>query len=358
MKRLVASAAVLAALAAPALAHAAPPVARPNPALVGIRLDYVSPLPGPDGKPATLAPLGRGVIVAAMNDVGFLRYRQPGDLGGFMPAPLGALALSSGGRDVHPHRFASEIPVFSRDAGGKVTSYLAASGQTSSPTPDNGASPVPGLGIPTPPPPPTPETLPPANQGFGGSPHGGTTGTTTRPKPTTTTVVITTTTTSTGTTAPTTTTVPPADTTAAPAGGGGPGGGSGGGACGTAGLQIVSTPPGCIVSIAQAAPGSSASAVMTITNTSSSTYTLSLRAEGANNNSLWSDLEMGVYPQFTPPPSPLPPLAYWLAQFNDLTILNPGQTIAYVIVLYLPTTAGNQDQGLSAAIAFHWRALG
>jgi hypothetical protein len=85
---------------------------------------------------------------------------------------------------------------------------------------------------------------------------------------------------------------------------------------------------------------------------------LSLRAEGANDNALWGDLEMGVYPQFTPPPSPLPPLAYWMAQFNDLTTLNPGQTIAYVVVLYLPTTAGNQDQGKSASIAFHWRALG
>jgi hypothetical protein len=355
VKRLAASAAVLVALAAPALAHAAPPIARPNPALVGIRLDYVSPLPGADGKPATLAPLGRGVIVAAVDDADFLRYRQPGDLGGFLPAPL-----ARGGRDVHPRRFASELPLFARAAGGKVTSFLAPTGQTTPTSPDNGASPVPGLGIPTPPPPPTADTVPPANQGFGGAPQGGTTGTTTtRPKPPPTTTVTTTTvtaTTSTGTTAPTTTSVAPAGTAA---GGGGSGGGSsGGGACGTAGLQIVSTPPGCIVSIAQGTPGSSASAVMTITNTSSSTYTLSLQAEGANDNALWGDLEMGVYPEFTPPPSPLPPLAYWMAQFNDLTTLNPGQTIAYVVVLYLPTTAGNQDQGLSASIAFHWRALG
>jgi len=335
VKRLAAFAAVLVALAAPALAHAAPPVARPNPALVGIRLDYSSPLPGADGKPATLAPLGRGVIVAATDDADFLRYLQPGDLGGFLPAPL-----ARGGRDVHPRRFASELPVFARAAGGEVTSFLALTGQTTPTSPDNGAAPVPGLGTPTPPPPPTADTVPPANQGFGGAPQGGTTGTTT----------------TTTSTTPTTTAVAPTGTTA---GGGGSGSGpSGGGACGTAGLQIESTPPGCIVSIAGGAPGSSASAVMTITNTSSSTYTLSLRAEGANDNALWGDLEMGVYPQFTPPPSPLPPLAYWMAQFNDLTTLNPGQTIAYVVVLYLPTTAGNQDQGKSASIAFHWRALG
>ena len=46
------------------------------------------------------------------------------------------------------------------------------------------------------------------------------------------------------------------------------------------------------------------------------------------------------------------------AQFNDLTILAPGQTISYVIVLYLPTTAGNADQGLTAVIGFHWQATG
>jgi len=195
VKRLAASAAVLVALAAPALAHAAPSIARPNPALVGIRLDYVSPLPGADGKPATLAPLGRGVIVAAVDDADFLRYRQPGDLGGFLPAPL-----ARGGRDVHPRRFASELPLFARAAGGKVTSFLAPTGQTTPTSPDNGASPVPGLGIPTPPPPPTTDTVPPANQGFGGAPQGGTTGTTTtRPKPPPTTTVTTVTTTTTGT---------------------------------------------------------------------------------------------------------------------------------------------------------------
>jgi hypothetical protein len=97
---------------------------------------------------------------------------------------------------------------------------------------------------------------------------------------------------------------------------------------------------------------------MTITNTSGTAYTLSLEAEDANHDHLWGDLQMGVYPQFTPPPAPLPPLSYWTAQFNDLTILNPGQSISYVVVLYLPTTAGNGDQGLAAAIGFTWRALG
>ena len=354
MKRLAASAAILGALAAPALAHAAPPVARPNPALVGIRLDYVNALPAP----GTLQPLGQSVIVAAIDDEAFLRFRQPDDLGGFMPAPIGKLALSSGGRDIHPHAFAPEIPLFAHAAGDKVSSFLAGTGEATT-APDNGTLPVSGLGVPSPPPPPTASnTVPPANQGFGGTPGGdggGATGTTT-------TTTHATTTTTTTTAAATTTTTPTISTTttqaASAGGGGGPSGGSGSGACGTPGLQIDSNPPGCVVSVASGAPGSSVSEVMTITNTSSSVYTVSLRAEGANNNHLWNDLEMGVYPEHTPPPSPLPPLAYWIAQFNDLTTLNPGQSIAYVIVLYLPTTAGNRDMGLSASITFHWRAVG
>ncbi len=362
MKRLAVLATVLGALAAPALAHAAAPVARPNPALVGIRLDYVNALPAP----GTLQPLGQSVIVAAMDDEAFLRFRQPDDLGGFMPAPIGKLALSSGGRDIHPHAFVSEIPLFAHTARGEVSSFLAGNGEATT-APDNGTLPVPGLGVPTPPPPPTASnTVPPPNQGFGGAPGGdgggttSTTTTTTRAKPPTTTT--TTTTTAAAATTTTTSTISTTTTLAATAGGGGgggPSGGSGGsGECGTPGLQVVSNPPGCVVSMATGAPGSSVSEVMTITNTSSSVYTVSLKAEGANDNHLWNDLEMGVYPEFTPPPSPLPPLAYWIAQFNDLTTLNPGQTIAYVIVLYLPTTAGNQDMGKSAAITFHWRALG
>jgi hypothetical protein len=359
VKRLAALATMLGALAAPALAHASPPVARPNPALVGIRLDYVSALPAP----GTLQPLGQRVIVAATDDEAFLRFSQPDDLGGFMPAPVGKLALSSGGRDIDPHAFAPEIPLFARAAGNTVSSFLAGNGEASAP-PDNGTVPLPGLGVPTAPPPPTASnTVPPANQGFGGTPDGGstttTTTTTTRGKPPTTTATTTTAAATTTTTPTPTTTTTTAQAAAEGGSGGGPSGGSGGsGDCGTPGLMIVSTPPGCVISLTSAGPGGSATEVMTITNTSSSVYTVSQKAEGPNNNHLWTDLEMGVYPELTPPPSPLPPLAYWIAQFNDLTTLNPGQSIAYVIVLYLPTTAGNPDMGLSAAITFHWRALG
>ena len=335
MKRLATLVTVAGALAVPAIAHAAPPIARPNPALVGIRLDYVSALP----PPSTFAPLGPSVAVPANDDKDFLRFRYVDDLGGFMPARVGTALITGGGRNVHWY------------VGGRRSLPTTA--------PDNGRQPVPRIGVPVPPPPPTPaDTPPPANQGFGGRPGGGggtiTTVTTTthRTPPTTTT---TTTSASTTTTAASTTTATPsggAITTSS--GGGGPGTGT----CGIAGIQIDSSPPGCVISIGNAGPGDSVSEVMTITNTSGTTYTLALRAEDANHDHLWSDLQMGVYPQFTPPPSPLPPLSYWTAQFNDLTILAPGQTVTYVVVLYLPTTAGNADQGLSAVIGFHWQATG
>jgi hypothetical protein len=336
VKRLAALATVLGALAAPALAHAAPPIARPNPALVGIRLDYVSALP----PPSTLAPLGPRVSLAATDDNDFLRFRYVDDLGGFMPAPLGIAVIAGGGRNVH------------WDVGRRRPLPTT--------TPDNGRQPVPNIGVPLPPPPPTPaDTLPPANQGFGGRPTAGdgtttTVATTTRrkppPPPPPTTNASTTTTTTTATAS--------GGAVTSSTGGGGGGGGPGTGTCGIPGIQIDSNPPGCVITIGNAAPGDSVSEVMTVTNTSGTTYTLALRAEDANHDHLWSDLQMGVYPQFTPPPSPLPPLSYWTAQFNDLTILTPGQTVSYVVVLYLPTTAGNADQGKAAAIGFHWQATG
>ena len=48
MKRLAALATALAVLAAPALAHATPPIQRPNPAIYPVRLDYTNPLPAPE----------------------------------------------------------------------------------------------------------------------------------------------------------------------------------------------------------------------------------------------------------------------------------------------------------------------
>ena len=105
------------------------------------------------------------------------------------------------------------------------------------------------------------------------------------------------------------------------------------------------------------APGDSASETLTVTNTSGSTYTLSLKASGTHN-ALWDDLELGVWEQGDPPPATLPSLMSWTSGFNDLRTLGPGQSVTYVVQLHLPTSAGNDVQDLAAVIDFNWRATG
>ena len=56
--------------------------------------------------------------------------------------------------------------------------------------------------------------------------------------------------------------------------------------------------------------------------------------------------------------SPLPPLVYWTTQFWELTTLPADASVTYLIQLYLPTSAGNADQHLAAAVDFVWRATG
>ena len=382
MKRLAVVTVALSALAAPALAHAAPPIARPNPAVYPITLDYTNPLPGPDGKPATLAPLGKAVIKASTDDASYLTFSLADDLGGFTPAPVGKLATSSGGRNVLlPGRHKTQIPLFSKSAGGKISSFTFTGTIPNPPTPpDNGKQPVPGIGPPPPVPAPTSgNTVPPANQGFGGRPGGNSNGsggkttppggggttTSSKPPPTTTTPGSTTTTTTTGTTTGGTTTGGGTTTTTGGGGGGGGGGACSGGSCaagscGVAGLQIDSSPVGCVLAISNAVPGDTASEVMTITNTSDTPYTVSLKAEGTHNSHLWQDLEMAVWDTTGAPPVTFPTLLSWTTGFHALALptLNPGDVAHVEIDLFLPTTAGNADQGKTAVIAFHWRAQG
>lgn len=103
------------------------------------------------------------------------------------------------------------------------------------------------------------------------------------------------------------------------------------------------------------APGGSATERLTITNTSDQPFDLSLRASGTQNR-LWDDLQMGVWQVGTAAPSPLPALLWWTTQENKITTLQSNQSIVLEIELYLPTTAGNADQGLAAIIDFHWHA--
>ncbi|HZQ80833.1 MAG TPA: hypothetical protein VFB25_02530 [Gaiellaceae bacterium] len=365
------------ALAAPALGRAAS-VQRPNPIFVSPQVDYVRPIESSTGGVAQLEPLDPAVIPQAIADQSALAYERLDDLGGFLPAPIGQLALSSGGHNVvGAGSGRTQIPQFAQAASGSVQSFAFTGGPTA--PPQNGTNPVPGLG--TPPhvvPPTNTNTVPPPNQGFGGNPPPATTttgtttsgpttttsagggGTTTsgQPPPTTTTAPPPTTTTVT-TTPPTTTTTP---TTTAAAGTTGSGGSSGGSppppsttSCGTIGLSIESDHSTCRIVAVNMAPGGAASERMTITNTADQAFTLSLRAEGSQNH-LWDELELGVWQAGTAAPSPLPALLLWTTQQNPLTVLQPGQSITYEIELYLPPTAGNDVQGLAATIDFNWEA--
>jgi len=103
------------------------------------------------------------------------------------------------------------------------------------------------------------------------------------------------------------------------------------------------------------APGGTALERTTIRNDSDGPFTLSLQASGTPN-SLWNDLQMGVWELNTPAPAPLPALLWWTTQENDLTTVAPGQSITFVIELSLPSTAGNADQGKAAVIDFTWHA--
>jgi hypothetical protein len=378
VRHLAVLATVVGALLAPALAHAAaPPIARPNPAVYPVRLDYETPLLGSNGSAATLAPLGHGVIVASTRDRAYLAYERRDDLGGFVAAPIGQFALSSGGRDLLlPGQRAAQIPLFSQAAGGAIASFTFTGPIPNPPVPpDNGKQPVPRIGPPPPVPPPGGNPGSPANQGFGGRPGGsgggggttktgGGTTTTTGGRPGTTTTG--TTTTATTTQATTATTV---ETTTAGGGSGSGGGGASGrsgctggscaaGSCGVPGIQVDSTAPGCIIGVSGALPGDSISETFTITNTTGAPFVLSVGAEALPSNHLSGDLQMGVWDASGPPPGVLPPLTSWLAGFIPLTTLNAGQSVQYVVELYLPTTAGNADQGKIVSVSFRWQAQG
>jgi hypothetical protein len=358
-------------------------VQRPNPILVSRTVDYVTPLQTSGGGVASLEPLDPAVTAQAVADGNYLAYLQRDDLGGFVPAPVGQFALSSGGRNVVGVGHQSQIPTFAQAASGVVQSFaFVGGGGGGGAPPDQGTSAVPGLGTPpTVAPPANTNTVPPPNQGFAGAPPtttttpgsttttgptspgsttaptttgggggggggGGRGGTTTTAPPTTTTPTTTTpTTTAPTTTAPTTT-----------SGGGGGGGGSSP-SCGTAGLRITSDLDGCRIYAINMAPGDATYEHVTIRNESGAPVTLSLRASGTTNH-LWNDLQMGVWQTGAAAPSPVPPLLWWTGGENQLTTLAAGASVTYTIELYLPGTAGNDDQGLTASIDFIWHAQG
>lgn len=342
-----------------------PVIARPNPAVYAIRLDYITPPQTPTGEVASLPPLLPAATAAAVADQQYLAFRVRDDLGGFVPAPVGRLVFTGGGHAVVGVPGKAQIPLFAQAASGKVSSFTFTTGPLG--PPENGHQPVPGEGVPPPVAPPTnSNTVPPPNQGFGGRPTpppptGGTTTTTTttstEPTTTTTRTTTTTPTTTTRTTPTTTTATITTTTTTAPAPPPGTTTGGSSGSCGAPGIAIESNLAGCRIDARNMRPGDSTAELVTVTNTSDSTYTLSLRATGTQNH-LWQDLRLGVWEHGTAAPSPLPPLLDWTTQYNALLTLAPGQAATFEIELFLPTSAGNDDQALTAQITFVWRASG
>jgi hypothetical protein len=366
-RKLVLAGLALVSLAGPAIARAQSPIARPNPVFVGVRLDYVEPLRSSTGGIAQLSPLDPAVIKQAIIDQSWLTFLKHDDLGGFNSPTIGQSALSSGGRAVvglGAGVGVPQIPHFAGAAGGQVNSFAFTGGPPA--PPDNGTTSVPGLGVPPPVAQPgNTNNVPPPNQGFGGVPTppgtrtttttGGDTVPTSTSGPGTRTTTPTTTTrpptTTTTTTTPTTTATSPPPTTTIGGGGGAPPPTS----CGTAGLQIESNLTNCRIYAINMAPGGATYEQLTITNTSGQDYTVSMKATGSQNP-LWNDLQLGIWEIGTPAPSPLPSLLLWTTQYNDITPLAAGQSIHLQIELYLPTSAGNGDQGRAAAVDFNWRA--
>ena len=269
-----------------------PPLQRPDPFRTNLSLDYVSPIPAPGGGAAALEPLQHSVVRESVDDLAYLRYRRVGDWGGFLPAPVGALAL--GGRVGGDRSY-----TFPRDhtTGGH----------------GHGGGPV----VPPPPlPTPAPTSKPGPNGCFGGcheqrkpKPHHGPSRKRKR----------------------------------------GPGN------CGTAGLSIRSNLRHCRIEVLNRRPGQGTFERLTIRNTSSSRYVLSFRATG-RHNPMWDDLQLGIWRRGTPAPTPLPPLRFWTTQFTRLVTLRPGKSVRLTVEMYLPPSAGNRDQGKRVVVGFLWRA--
>jgi hypothetical protein len=303
-----------------------PVLRRPNPLFVSIGLDYVNPIPAPGGGYALLDPESQPVIPAAVRDLKFLEYERRDDLGGFIPAPKGWLAVGSCRPKVDlSHNPCPGVNLSGKGGPTQIEFYSAnqVNDKINSYTPLHG---LPGgkgkkclaCGL-QPPFPliPSNAPLPGPNQGFGGQPTPPPKKPQPNPSPVTT-----------------------SDT----------------GDCGTLGISIVSNLPKCRIYVVNQEPGDGTFEKMKITNTTSVPYILSLQATGTPNR-LWQDLEMGIWIEGQPAPSPLPPLRFWTAQYNNVQVLQPGEVVHYLIELYLPLSAGNADQHLPAVVDFNWRAV-
>ena len=377
-----------------------------NPVRLSVSLDYVNPVTLPNGQVAVLPRLEPAVIPVAERDFRVLSFVRHSDLGGFVAAPLHVSALT----------FPARTLVGTAIGTPQISHFATAPGQTESfglipgapiPNfaPDNGNSPVPGLGTPTqvvppvaPPPaanqtfgagpvvPPAAPGLPPQSfPGTGGPlPPGNEPGkvpTTVPPVtvppttipgtpatvptthgPTTTTTPGSPTTTVGGgptTTSPPTTTPPTTTPTTIGGGGGGspaPPPAPNGGSCGSGALVINRNQPGCVIRVFNMYPGSGATELLTIENESSQPFDLSVQVSGTPNR-LWNDLNLNIWDarQTESDPNTWPRIGDWTTQ-HDVETLAVGQSVQVEVGVYLGPWAGNQDQNQSAVFDLTWRA--
>lgn len=283
--------------AAAAFAGSSPAAPQPRQLSFGTSpsLDYAGAIPAPGGGAATLAPLDASAIHASGDDLAYLRYRNVGDWGGFLSAPVGRLAL---GRTA-----------------GSVRSFAFLHTQKKA-RPDHGRSPIaprPPRPLPTPTRQPKPQ--PRANGCFSGCTkplrHER------RPRPLL----------------------------------------GGAGNCGTAGLSITISLRHCRIHVVNRRPGQSAVERVTIKNTSSSRYVVSFRAAGKWNR-LWRDMQLGIWRRGSRRPTELPQLDRWTKRFRALATLAPGKSLRLTIEMRLAASAGLGDQHQQCVVGFLWRASG
>src|SRR5581483_6917714 len=129
-----------------------PVLRHPNPVLSQIVVDYQNPIPSSSGSSYALSPAGTlaeihpaggyamlepdepPVIKASVLDLRFLQFEKRDDLGGFVPAPTGWLALGNGGKFMG-HTIVgtggpSQIVLYTKNAltGDRVNSYTPLAG--------------------------------------------------------------------------------------------------------------------------------------------------------------------------------------------------------------------------------------
>lgn len=303
----------------------ATPIQRPSPTFVEPPLAgaYGPPLTV-DGQVASLEPLEPSVTAAALSDYGRLHYLEASDLGGFVPAPPGRFLVLTPGRTLGANGTVPEIPLYAEAGNGQVSAFAFVPGSPANtkpvvPQPDNGTAP-PGGGA-------APGGNGGGQPGNGGAATGGDLPTpTNRPTPTT--------------TPPGPPPTPPPSTTTTT----------------TPGPQFIALNNdhngNSLINAVNMAPGSSASALVVLTNVGTLPFTLYVAPQNASGQ-LASVMSLTVSAASSGQVFYSGPLT---GPQSSVTYLSPGASIECRVTMTLSRTAGNSLQGRSASVDLVWGA--